>query len=251
MGQQPSGPSFSAADRAEAPGAQAPLTADAEKRDARLQPRAASSRYAPPRFGVGRLLIAAFVLGWCGGFGSHWALEDAGRPHETTDALDIRTVVEQIIKVESDGNPDAKNKRSSATGLAQFLDETWLRLIRTHRPDLVVAHSESEILELRRDADLALEIAARFTEGNAEMLRKRGLPITPGTLYLAHFAGSAGAVALLSALEQADAASTMASADASGRTSREKLVRANPFLEGLTVADLKTWADRKMRGRSL
>jgi len=167
------------------------------------------------------------------------------------EAVEIRTLVEQIIKVESDGNPDAKNKRSSATGLAQFLDETWLRLIRTHRPDLVMGHSESEILGLRRDADLAREIAARFTEGNAEMLRRRGLPVTPGTLYLAHFAGSAGAVAILSADEQADAASTMASADASGRTTRENLVRANPFLERLTVADLKTWADRKMRVRPL
>lgn len=156
-----------------------------------------------------------------------------------------------VLTLLGDGNPDAKNKRSSATGLAQFLDETWLRLIRTHRPDLVITHSESEILKLRRDADLAREIAARFTEGNAEMLRRRGLPVTPGTLYLAHFAGGAGAVAILLADEQADAASTMASADASGRTTREKLVRANPFLERLTVADLKTWADRKMRVRPL
>jgi len=33
-----------------------------------------------------------------------------------------------------------------------------------------------------------------------------------------------------------------------GRTTREKLVNANPFLQVLTVADLKTWADHKMRG---
>jgi hypothetical protein len=106
-------------------------------------------------------------------------------------------------------------------------------------------------LELRRDANLAREITARFTEANAEMLRKRSLPVTPGTLYLAHFAGGAGAVAILSALEQADAASIMASADATGRTSREKLIKANPFLERFTIADLKSWADRKMRVRPL
>jgi Transglycosylase SLT domain len=205
---------------------------------------------------VGKLLIAALVSGWCGGFGAYWIWDHfsshlAFNDPDRIEAVEIRTVVEQIIKVESDGNPNAKNKRSSATGLAQFLDETWLRLVRTHRPDLVIEHSESEILELRRDADLAREIAARFTEGNAEMLRRRGLPLTPGTLYLAHFAGSAGAVAILLADEQADAASTMASADASGRTTREQLVRANPFLERLTVADLKTWADRKMRVRPL
>jgi len=79
------------------------------------------------------------------------------------------------------------------------------------------------------------------------MLRKRGLPVTPGTLYLAHFAGGAGAVAILSAMENSDAALIMASADATGRTKREKLVKANPFLERFTVADLRNWADRKMR----
>jgi hypothetical protein len=38
----------------------------------------------------------------------------------------------------------------------------------------------------------------------------------------------------------------MASADTTGRTNREKLIKANPFLERFTVADLKNWAHRKM-----
>jgi len=46
----------------------------------------------------------------------------------------------------------------------------------------------------------------------------------------------------------APAASLMASADVTGRTTREKLVSANPFLKVLTVGDLKTWADHKMGG---
>ena len=108
----------------------------------------------------------------------------------------------------------------------------------------------TEVLDLRLDAVIAREITARFTERNANVLKRRGLPVTPGTLYLAHFAGAAGAVAVLSALEEADAATIMASADATGRTKREKLVKANPFLERFTVADLKSWADRKMRNRS-
>ena len=87
----------------------------------------------------------------------------------------------------------------------------------------------------------------RFTKQNAEMLKKKGLPVTPGTLYLAHFAGGAGAVAILSALDDADAASVMANADVTGRTKREKIIQANSFLERFTVVDLKTWADRKMR----
>jgi hypothetical protein len=121
-------------------------------------------------------------------------------------------------------------------------------MIRAHRPDLAKGRRQDEILELRRDAKVAREITARFTERNAGMLRKRGLPVTPGTLYLAHFAGGAGAVAILSAMEHADAALVMATADATGRTKREKIVKANPFLEYFTVADLRSWADRKMRG---
>jgi hypothetical protein len=59
--------------------------------------------------------------------------------------------------------------------------------------------------------------------------------------------GGAGAVAILSALENAHAAFVMASADATSRIKREKIVKANPFLERFTVADLKSWANRKMR----
>jgi hypothetical protein len=62
-------------------------------------------------------------------------------------------------------------------------------MISAHRPDLAKGRSQAEILELRQDASIAREITARFTERNAELLNKRGLPVTPGTLYLAHFAG--------------------------------------------------------------
>jgi hypothetical protein len=173
--------------------------------------------------------------------------QSCSRREEPTAAAAIHVVVEQIVSVESGGDPNAKNKRSSAMGLGQFLDETWLEMIGAHRPDLAEGRSQAEILELRRDAKIAREITARFTERNAEVLRKRGLPVTPGTLYLAHFAGGAGAVAILSAAENADAALVMATADTTGRTHREKIIKANPFLERFTVADLRNWADRKMR----
>ena len=200
-----------------------------------------------PRVIIG-MLLTGFALGWFGGFNSQWLLEVIYkfRGAESAGAATIDTVVQRIIKVESNGDPNLKNRRSSAVGLSQFLNETWLDLIRTHRPDLARGRTEDETLELRRDANIAREITTRFAEQNAGMLRKRGLPVTPGTLYLAHFAGGGGAVAILSALEDADAASVMASADATGRTNREKIVKANPFLERFTVADLKNWAYRKV-----
>jgi hypothetical protein len=161
---------------------------------------------------------------------------------------DTHTVVDRIIRVESNGNSNAKNIRSSAAGTGQILNQTWLEMIRKHRLDLIQGRSESDLLALRSDPVLVREIVVRMVEGNAAMLKKRGLPVTAGTLYLAHFAGSSGAVALLTNSDDLDAASLLASADASGRITREKLVKANPFLATFTVGDLKSWADRKMRG---
>ena len=191
-------------------------------------------------------LVAALGLASIGGnYLYRWI--QFGRPPLTGGAA-IRPVVERIILVESNGDPNAKNKRSSATGAGQFLDATWLEMIRAHRPDLAQGRTEKEVLELRRQADLAREITTRWVERNAAMLSKRGLPVTPGTLYLTYFAGPAGALAILSGPDHVDAASIMAGADASGRTTREKLVSANPFLGALTAGDLKSWADRRMRG---
>ena len=187
-------------------------------------------------------IVSALVL-------SSYVFRDAHLNRGSIDKTAVKTLVERIIAIESAGDPNAKNKRSSATGAGQFLDETWLEAVRRHRPDLIQGRSDKEVLELKRDAELAREIATRLVEQYATMLSKRRLPITPGSLYLTYFAGPAGAVALLSGAENADAASLMASADVTGRTTREKLVRANPFLQVLTVRDLKTWADHKMGGK--
>lgn len=170
-------------------------------------------------------------------------------PHhdQMVGRLAADVVARRIVVAESGGDATARNARSSATGAGQFLDGTWLDMIRAYRPDLG-ARAEAEILDLRYDPEVSREMVARFAEENAAMLGRRCLPVTPGTLYLSHFAGGAGAVAVLSASEIADAAATMAEADSTGRTTREMIVTANPFLADFTVADLKRWADRKMGG---
>jgi hypothetical protein len=190
------------------------------------------------------VLVAALALAFVSSSYLHRGPNFHGEPIDKTA---VKALVERILAVESNADPNAKNKRSSATGAGQFLDDTWLEAVRRHRHDLIRGRSEREVLELRRDAELAREIVTRLVEQYAAMLSKRGLPVTPGSLYLTYFAGPAGAVALLSGAENADAASLMASADVTGRTTREKLVSANPFLKVLTVGDLKNWADHKMR----
>nr|WP_249134809.1 lytic transglycosylase domain-containing protein [Bradyrhizobium sp. AUGA SZCCT0222] len=211
--------------------------------DERCAPDASrDSRYAS----IAAIVLAAAIA--LAVIASLWIFRGTLSNRQTIDSIDVKALVERIIKVESAGNTNKKNKLSSATGAGQFLDDTWLEAIRKHRRDLIKGRSDKELLELRQDAELTREIIARLLGEYARTLNKRGLPLTSGSLYLAYFAGPAGAVALLSGAEHADAASVMAAADSTGRTTRQKLVRANPFLEVLTVRDLKNWADHKMRG---
>ena len=125
------------------------------------------------------MLLVALAAGWSAGRYFHRA---SAPTQELAQGVNIDTVVDQIIKVESNGDPNAKKKRSSATGFGQLLDETWLLLIRDHRPDLVRERTEAEVLDLRRDRSVARAITARFTERHANVLKRRGLPVTPGTL---------------------------------------------------------------------
>jgi hypothetical protein len=171
-------------------------------------------------------------------------------PEQAMGTLAAEALADRIVQAESNGRAAAKNARSSATGAGQFLNDTWLELIGAHRPDLDKAPQE-KILELRLDSDLSHAMVVRLAERNAKILAARCLPVTPGTLYLAHFAGGGGAASVLSAPDHADAATAMAEGDSRGKLTREKIVAANPFLKSFTVAKLKSWADKKMESAAL
>lgn len=105
---------------------------------------------------------------------------------------------DQVATAESGGNATAKNPRSSATGLGQFIDSTWLDQVAKYRPDLA-GLPEGQILALRNDPDISREMIQHYGDENGAKLRAVGLPDTDGTRYLAHFAGPGGARAVLSA----------------------------------------------------
>lgn len=149
-------------------------------------------------------------------------------------------LVDSIIGVESGGNPNAANPRSSASGLGQFIDSTWLATIRAARPDLAQGKSDSELLSLKTDPQLSREMTEAYANQNQALLTKAGVPVTPGSTYLAHFAGPGGAVKVL----QADPTASVEAILGAGAVS------ANPFLRGMTAADLQAWADRKMGGQA-
>lgn len=147
-------------------------------------------------------------------------------------------LVDSIIGAESGGNADARNPNSSAGGLGQFIDATWLAMLAKHRPDL--QGSPDQLLALKSDPQLSREMTEAYAADNGKILTGAGYEASPGNTYLAHFAGPQGAVKVLSADPNAPVSSILG----------EAAVKANPFLQGMTAADLQAWAARKMGGAS-
>ena len=124
-------------------------------------------------------------------------------------------------EVESAMNPEARAATSSATGLYQFIESTWLGTVKRHgaRFGLGAVADQIELSEsgnawvadpARREAILALrrdpQVAALMAAGLAEDNRAHLMPIlgrqpSHGELYLAHFLGAGGAGRFLSELQ--------------------------------------------------
>ena len=123
---------------------------------------------------------------------------------------------------ESGFQPDAKATTSSATGLYQFTDATWLDMVRQHgaqhgigqlaqqvttnsagHPTVADPATREHILSLRKDPGLSASLAAELAKSNKEEVeRALGRPAHSADLYLAHFLGAGGATELLKAIQQ-------------------------------------------------
>src|SRR5581483_10327855 len=152
---------------------------------------------------------------------------------------------DSIVNAESGGNPTAQNPNSSAAGPGQFIDSTWLATVKQHAPDIAAGKSDADLLALKNDPQIASQpqnialnrqMTAAYATDNQAYLAKNGLPVTPATTYLAHFAGPGGAAKVLQADPNAPV-SDILGADA---------VKANPFLRGMTAQQMQAWAARKM-----
>lgn len=142
-------------------------------------------------------------------------------------------------RVESGLDPNARARSSSATGLFQFLDQTWLATVDKHgaanglgwaaesiqrgangRYFVSDPAARQQIMDLRRNPEAASSMAAAFARDNQAHLESRlDRPLQSVDLYMAHFLGAGGASRFLRAHD--------ANPDANAAASFPREARAN------------------------
>lgn len=125
----------------------------------------------------------------------------------------------QTAARESSFDADARARTSSAAGLFQFIEQTWLAMLHGHgekhgfselasavergadgRFSIADPALRQRALDLRFDPEAASVMAGELASDNAAVLREAtGREPGPGELYAAHFLGARGAAALINA----------------------------------------------------
>ncbi|WP_029058740.1 transglycosylase SLT domain-containing protein [Stappia stellulata] len=143
-------------------------------------------------------------------------IEQAFQSASTTTGASFEYLVKTAQR-ESNFDEDAKARTSSASGLFQFIESTWLETLKQSghkhglgqyadqiqrssggRYKVADADMRREILALRDNAEIASKMAGELTQKNAEYLsRKLGRAPNEGELYIAHFLGAGGANKLI------------------------------------------------------
>ena len=142
----------------------------------------------------------------------------AGAIHQASQATGTSfNYLLATAQVESGLNPQAGASTSSARGLFQFIETTWLATMKQAGPalgygryaDAITTDASgryvvrdpamrSEILKLRSDPTANAVMAGAFTKANASALSERlGRSPSEGELYIAHFLGAGGAGQLI------------------------------------------------------
>ena len=153
-----------------------------------------------------------------GAIPSSGGVEAAIRRAARTTGVDFDFLM-KTARRESALNPSARARTSSAAGLFQFIEQTWLGTVKRHGAqhgygqyaDLIHQGADGRwrvdgsarnvVMDLRFDADAASTMAGELTASNAAYLRGRtGREPGAGDLYAAHFLGPAGAAKLMEAM---------------------------------------------------
>ena len=161
---------------------------------------------------------------------------------------------------ESNLDNTAKSKGSSATGLFQFIDQTWLSLIkryggehglghyadaisRTESGRLVAGTPEmkSAILALREDPEISALMAGEAAAATKQSLEcALGRAVCAGELYAAHFLGERGAKRLIALNEQQSSTRADLAFPDAAKANRNVFYHADGRAK--TIGEVHAWA---------
>lgn len=167
--------------------------------------------------------------------------------------------------VESRLNPQARNRNSSAAGPFQFLERTWLDMVRRHGtayglgdmakaitvrqgvPSVADPRMRQQILDLRHDINLSAGMAGRYMAENRAVLGKMlKRPVSETESRIAYVLGVGGAARLIRTAEshpQSAAAELMPNA-AKANSSLFFDKSGRPFSVAETLATMKRRMER-------
>lgn len=151
-------------------------------------------------------------------------------------AMTLETFLDRLMIAESSGQDAARNPRSTAVGPFQFIQETFLDVVRRHFAEKTISLSVVALLELRQDRAFARRAAEAYTKDNAAHLAREGLATSFTNLRLAYLTGPIGAVRVLRAEPQTKVSMLLSSA----------AISANTFLAHMTAQELITKCARDL-----
>jgi hypothetical protein len=126
-----------------------------------------------------------------------------------------------------------KNPRSSAEGLGQFIDSTFVSTFRKTFPDQAQGMSREQILA-QRGTGVEKQMLPVLRQENIGALKNAGFEPSKGNVYLSHFLGAPDAIDVLGASPDTPVEDLL----------RPSVLKANPdvFKKVKTAGDLINWA---------
>lgn len=179
--------------------------------------------------------------------------------------VDFNFLMEKA-STESSFDPKAKAKGSSATGLFQFIEQTWLGMVKRHgdkyglgeyadkiemkngKACVTNCDVKKEILDLRKNPEISALMAGEFSAENKDFLEARtDCEVGSTELYMAHFMGAGGAAKFINCRE--------ANGDAIAADIFPKAAKANKSIffdkqsgEARSLDDIYALFDKKFSG---